>query len=108
MAVGPAAQRPVILAVGTADRQGVDAGDSPRHVAAGIEFPVLVAIRAEPVTAVIVPFVGEAHRDAVFVKSPQLLDQAVVELARPFACQELNDLIAPGEKLGTVAPHTLW
>src|SRR3954447_7038456 len=29
----------------------------------GIEFPVLIAITAKPVAAVIVPFVGKTHRD---------------------------------------------
>jgi hypothetical protein len=32
-----------------------------------------------------VPFVGEANRDSVLTKRPNLLDQAVIELAIPLA-----------------------
>ena len=41
---------------------------------------------------VVVPLVGEAHRDAVAAERPQLLDQPVVELLRPLAGQERDDL----------------
>ena len=34
-----------------------------------VEFPVLVAIAAKPVSAIVVPFVGEAHGDAVVGKA---------------------------------------
>ena len=59
-----------------------------------VELPVLVAVGAEPVAAVVVPLVGEAHRDAVVGEGPELLDQPVVELARPLALQERDDRVA--------------
>src|SRR5262249_34303222 len=59
---------------------------------------------AEPVAAVIVPLVGEAHRDAVLAEGPQLLDQPVVELAIPFARQKFLDRLAALDELGAVAP----
>ena len=91
---GPAAERPVVLAVGLRDREVVDAGEAPLHQALRVELPVLVAVGAEPVAVVVVLLVGEAHGDAVVSARPQLLDQAVVELLRPFAPQERPHLLA--------------
>src|SRR5918993_5835652 len=107
MVVGSAAERPVVLAVGLGDRMFVDAGDAPLHQAAGIELPVLVAVGAEPEAVVVVVFVGEAHGDAVGSAGPQFLDQAVVELARPFAAQEGLDLGPAIDELGAVAPFAV-
>ena len=69
-----------------------------------VELPVLVAVAAEPAAAVVMPFVGEAHGNAVVTERPDLLDQAIVELALPFARQELLDLLAPLQKLRAVPP----
>src|SRR5262245_29338076 len=104
MIVGPAAERPAVLAVSLGDRMFVDAGDAPLHQAVGIELPVLVAVGAEPEAVVVVVLVGDAHGDAVAGGGPQFLDQAVVELARPFAAQEGLDLGAAVDELGAVAP----
>src|SRR6185369_3064866 len=49
-------------------------------------------------------FVGETHRDPVVAKRPDLLDQAVVELLRPFAGQECLDRVAALEEFGAIAP----
>jgi hypothetical protein len=46
-----------------------------------LKFPVLISVAAEPVAAVVVPLVREAHGNAVLAESPDFLDQAVVELA---------------------------
>ena len=73
-------------------REIVDAGIAQPHQAVGIELPVLVAVGAEPLAAVVAPLVGEADGDAVVGKRPKLLDQPVVELARPLAGQEVDDL----------------
>src|SRR5271166_5307692 len=81
MIVGASAKLPVILAIGLLDRKIVDAGNAKPHQAVLVEFPVLVAVAAEPMTAVVVPFIGEANGDAVLAESPDFLDQAVVELA---------------------------
>ena len=59
-----------------------------RHQPLGVELPVLVPVRAVPLSRVIVPFVGEAHAKPVGTEEPQLLDQPVVKLAVPLAAQE--------------------
>src|SRR3954454_23694540 len=104
MPVRAAAERPAVLALALPDRQVVDAGEAQPHQAVLVELPVLVAVAAEPVAAVVMPLVGEAHCDAVVVKRPDLLDQPVVELLGPFAGQERLDLIAALDEFGAVAP----
>src|SRR6516162_5743724 len=69
-----------------------------------VEFPVLVAVAAEPVATVVMPFIGKTHRDAVLAKGPDLFDQAVVELAAPLARQKRLNRRAALQKLRTVAP----
>src|SRR5512144_373448 len=91
MVVGPAAQGPVVLALALGDRGVVDARDAQAHQPVLVELPVLVAVAAEPVAAVVVPLVGEAHGDAVVAERPQLLDQPVIELAAPLAGEERLD-----------------
>src|SRR6202158_5544120 len=95
---------PAVPAIGFSDGNVVDGGDAPAHQPTGIELPVLVAVGAEPVSRVVVPFVGETHRDAVLAACPDFLDEPVVELAAPLAAQELLDGRAPMQKLGTGAP----
>jgi hypothetical protein len=56
------------------DWQVIDAGDAQVHQPVFIELPVLVAIAAEPIAAIVVPFVGEANRDSVLVERPNLFD----------------------------------
>jgi hypothetical protein len=56
------------------DWQVIDAGDAQMHQPVLIELPVLVAIAAEPIAAIVVPFVGEANRDSVLVERPNLFD----------------------------------
>jgi hypothetical protein len=80
--VGAAAERPVVFALALFDKQIVDAGDAQTHQAMLVEFPVLVAVAAEPVAAVVVPLIGKAYGDAVRAKGPDLLDQAVVASQR--------------------------
>src|SRR5215469_546630 len=104
MIVGPPAERPVEFPLRLLDRQVVDRGEAALHQALGVELPVLVAIRAKPIGAVVVPLIGEADRDAIAFERPQLLDQAVVELLRPLAGEERDDLRAPARKLRTVSP----
>src|SRR5262245_65886240 len=77
MIIGAPAERPAILAFALRDRRIVDARDAHAHEALLVELPVLVAVAAEPVIAVVVPLVGEAHCDAVVAKGPELLDQPV-------------------------------
>src|SRR5882672_6663122 len=104
MIVGAAAERPVIFALALLDWKIVDAGDAQPHQSVFVEFPVLVSIAAEPVPAVVVPFIGKARCDAIFPKGPDLFDQTIVELAVPLARQERFNGLAALQKLGAIAP----
>src|SRR3954463_6860787 len=104
MVVWHAAQRPVILALALLDRQVVDAGDAQPHQSVLVELPVLVAEAPKPVAAIVAPFIGKPHRDAVVAKRPDLLDQAIVELFCPFAGEECLDRLAALDEFGAVAP----
>ena len=66
----------------------VDAGDASPHEAVIVELPVLVAVGAEPVVAVVVELVGKAHGDAVARKCPHL-DQPVVEFTTKADASEM-------------------
>jgi hypothetical protein len=50
------------------------------------------------------PFVGEAHGDAVIDERPQLLDQPVFELPGPLALKKRDDPGASVDELVAVAP----
>ena len=78
----------MIFAFALLDGSIINTGDAKPHEAMLVEFPVLIAVAAEPKTAVIVPLIGEAHRDTVLAKRPDFLDQAVVEFPAPLARQE--------------------
>jgi hypothetical protein len=69
-----------------------------------VELPLLVAIGAMPLSARIVPLILEAYRDVVAVERPEILDQAVILLRRPFAGEEGHDRGTAFEKFRTVAP----
>ena len=70
----------MIFPLALLDREVIYAGNAPAHKALLIEFPVLVAVAAKPAAAIIMPFVGKTHRDAVLAEGPDFLDQAVVKL----------------------------
>src|SRR5439155_1604071 len=95
-----AGRAPAVLAIGRGDGKVVDGGEAPAHQPGGVELPVLVAVGAEPVSRIVVPLVGETHRDAVFAAGPDFLDEPVIELAAPLTAQELLDGRAPVQKLG--------
>src|ERR1700730_17194834 len=107
MVVGATAKRPVIFAFAVFDRKIIDARDAQAHQAMLVEFPVLVAIAAEPVPAVIMPFIGKADRDVVRIEGPDLLDQPVLELAIPLFRQKCLDRLASLEEFGAVAATTV-
>src|SRR5689334_13888814 len=104
MIVRPPSERPVVFAIAVLDRQVVDAGDTQPHQAVLVELPVLVAIAAEPVSTVVMPFVGEAYGNPIAVKGPNLLDQSIVELLGPLAGQERLDGLPTLEEFGAIAP----
>src|ERR1700758_500285 len=97
----------MIFPLALLDREVIYAGNAPAHKALLIEFPVLVAVAAKPSAAIIMPFVGKTHRDAVLAEGPDFLDQAVVKLTAPLARQERFDGSAPLKKFRAIAPATI-
>src|SRR5258708_6488324 len=57
-----------------------------------------------PLSGIVVPLVLKPHRDMVVVERPEILDQAVFVLFRPFAGKECNDRGAALQKFGAVTP----
>src|SRR4051795_7681399 len=53
---------------------------------------------------IIMPFVGETHRDAIAVVRPEFFDEPVVQLSRPFASEKFDDLLSPDRKFGSISP----
>src|SRR5262249_272064 len=97
----------MIFPLALLDREVIYAGNAPAHKALLIEFPVLIAVAAKPAAAIIMPFVGKTHRDAVLAEGPDFLDQAVVKLTEPLARQERFDGSAPLKKFRAIAPATI-
>src|SRR5215216_148061 len=97
-------RRPVEAPLALLDGEIVDAGLAPPHQAVFVELPLLVAVGAMPLPGIVVPFILEAHGDAVLVERPEILDQAIVVLLRPFAGEKFDDRLAPLEEFGAVTP----
>src|SRR6266581_3416095 len=97
-------RRPQEFALAQSNRHIVDARLAPAHQTVAVELPLLVAIGAEPVAAIVAPFILEAHGDAIVVERPKLLDQAVIDLPRPFACEEGDDRCTALEEFSPVPP----
>ena len=76
-----------------------------RHQAFFVELPQFIAIAAKPLAGMVVPFVFESDGHAVFAKSPQLFFENVVELAFPFAFQELLDRFADSRQSTGLPQH---
>src|SRR5258705_12928170 len=100
--VRSATERPVIFPFAVLDGQIVDAGDPDAHQTVLVEFPIFIAVAAEPVAAIVKPFVGETRGDTILPKCPELLDQPVVELATPLSRQERLYLSAALQKLDAI------
>src|SRR6202048_2045080 len=96
--------RPVKAAVLFGDRDVVDGSLAPAHQSGLVEFPLFVAVGAKPGSRIIVPLILKPHRDAVAVERPEILDQAVLVLPRPFAGEEGNDGGGPLKHFRTVTP----
>src|SRR3954465_10669513 len=95
---------PVKAAFAFLDGDVVDAGLAPPHQAVFVELPLLVAVGTMPLPGIVVPFILEAHGNAVLVERPEVLDQAIVMLLRPFAGEEFDDRLAPLEEFSAVTP----
>ena len=109
MVFGTRSQRlPKEFAPFSTDWDIVDTGFSPAHQPIFVEFPLLIAVCAEPVAGIVVPFILKAHSDAVLMEGPKFLDQPVVEFFRPFAAQEGNDCLASLKELSAIAPATVF
>src|SRR5271155_4496916 len=104
MVVRASPERPVIMPIGRRNGQIIDAGYANTHQAVYIEFPILIAVASKPLPAIVMPFVRKPHRNAVFSKCPDFLDQAIVQLARPFAHQELLNRLGALDELGAISP----
>src|SRR5690348_2585844 len=76
------------------------------HQTSSIEVPVFVTIGTEPLTAVVVPFVRKADSNPVVRKCPKLFDEPIIQFARPFAREELDDRRPSDQELAAVAPPT--
>ena len=100
MVIGPATERPVVLAIALADRCVIDGCMTLPHQAVLVEFPILVAIRAEPVARIIVPLVGKPNRDAIALVRPKLLDQPVIQFLLPLSGKKGLNLLAAMYELG--------
>jgi hypothetical protein len=90
MVVWAPAKGPVELPVGSGDRMFVNAGDPAAHQPLQVELPVLVAIRAELLAAVVMVFIGKPDRNTVPRERPKLLDQPVIEFPVPLAGEKAS------------------
>ena len=93
------AKRPKEFPVDFFDWKIVDTGEASHHQPLLVELPVFVAVRAKPVSRVVVKFVSEADGEAVAVGRPKFLDQSVILFARPFPGQEIDDKVAPPDRV---------
>src|SRR5580704_3032452 len=105
--IRPAAQRPTEEPIFFPDREIIDAGVADFREPRVIEFPILIPIRSIPLAGSVVRLVGEADSDPAPGESPQLLDEAVIQLPSPFSVEESNDLGAAVQKFRAVAPVTV-
>ena len=85
MAVRSTPLGPAKFAFGFANSQIVNAGMACFHQATLVEFPVFITVRTKPVAITVMPFVGEAHSNTLFIEYPKFLDQSVVNFSLPFA-----------------------
>ena len=77
------------------------------HEAVRAKLPHLVAVGAPPLAGGVVRLVREAYGDAIVAKGPDFLDEAIVELAIPFACEKRFNLLAAVNELGAVPPDAI-
>src|SRR5260370_42625279 len=97
----------VVLALRLLDWQIVDGSKPQAHQPVLIELPILIAIRAEPIPGVIVPFVGKAHGDTVSFERPKFFDQSIVQLFRPFASEKRDGFLPSVRKFRSVSPASV-
>src|SRR5437762_9204249 len=108
MPLGPRAEIPVEEAVRLSNRDVVDARLAALRQAVLVELPLLVAMGAKPACRRIARLVDEADGDAVCGEGPDLLDEAVLELALPLAGEKGLDCRPPFEELRTISPPAVF
>ncbi|KJC50598.1 hypothetical protein UB31_12115 [Bradyrhizobium sp. LTSP849] len=89
------------------DRKIVDAGKALLHQSIGGKLPIFIPVRTKPVFAIVMPFVGKPHSDPILRECPEFLNQAVIQLLRPFAPKERDYLGATSDKLRSISPGTV-
>ncbi len=72
-----------------------------------VKLPILVAVAAVPLTAVVVPFVGESDGDSILAAAPDFLDESVVEFPLPLAGEKGLYGLTSLQEFGAVAPSTV-
>ena len=82
MIIGTTPESPGEISFGLGDRVLIDAIRSLLHQPIGFGSPVLLAIGAEPLSAVVATFVGQTHSDEIASTGPQFPDQEVVEVTQ--------------------------
>src|SRR5271154_744938 len=95
---------PVKAPVLLGDRDVVDAGFTATHQAVLVEFPLLVAVRAMPLSGIVMPLILKAHGDAIAVERPEIFDQTIVQLFRPFAGEKGDDRGATVKEFRAITP----
>jgi len=78
MIVAATSERPMIFSVAFRSGSVIYARETPTHQTVLIEFPILVAIRTEPVSAVAAPLICKTDSNSIAVERPKLLDQSIV------------------------------
>jgi hypothetical protein len=89
---------------GFVDGQIINARMTRCHKTMFVESPIFITVAAPPLAASVVPFISEADRDAVGIVRPQLLDETIFVLARPFMREKRLDLEAAANELIAVSP----
>lgn len=72
-----------------------------------MELPVLIGVGSEPVSCIVVPFVGKPHRDSRVVMAPGFFDKPLVKLPAPFPRKKLHNLLAAGDTLSAISPSAI-
>lgn len=98
---------PVELSLRFRDRLVIDAGVSVVHQPVRAEFPVLVAMGAEPIARIVMPFIRKPHCDATAVERPELLDETVVVLFLPFPGEKGDNGRATLQEFSSVSPPAI-
>src|SRR5580704_11204385 len=100
MLVRTTPQRPVIFTVRFFDRKIIDARQPQTHQTIFVTLPLLVAIRAEPVSGITARLVTGAPGNAVDFEGPNPFNPPIVQLVCPPARENSKQPRANNYKLG--------